>query len=156
MIAISVASKLLNIAQLVIKFSTGNNYREISAGHISKVLGNPVSRVLPLFHSFTGCDSVSSFSGKGKKSAWTAWSSCPELTTAFHCIFEDPQSFTTQDVFEKIERYVVLLFDKTSNMKSVDECRRKLFSQRASLENIPPTKAALLEHTRRAVFQGIC
>ena len=79
---------------------------------------------------------------------------CPELTKAFERILEDLNSFQTKEVFDDIERYVVLLFDKTSNIKSVDECRRKLFSQRVNLENIPPTKAALLEHTRRAVFQG--
>ena len=57
-------------------------------------------------------------------------------------------------IFGEIELYVVLLFNKTSSINSVDKSRRKLFSQRASLENIPPTKAALLEHTSRAVFQG--
>ena len=70
-IAISVAAKLPEIKSLIVNFGTGNNFRKINIGNITKALGYSVSRVLPLFHSFTGCDSVSSFSGKGKKSAWS-------------------------------------------------------------------------------------
>jgi ABC-type transport system involved in cytochrome bd biosynthesis fused ATPase/permease subunit len=46
-------------------------------------LGPDKSRVLPLFHAFTGCDTVSAFGGKGKKSAWEAWNVYPNLTKAF-------------------------------------------------------------------------
>ena len=38
---------------------------------------------LPLFHALTGCDTVSSFAGIGKKTAWAAWNVYPEVTDAF-------------------------------------------------------------------------
>ena len=48
------------------------------------MLGVQKCHALPIFHALTGCDVMSSFSGKGKKSAWQAWSAFPEVTTAFY------------------------------------------------------------------------
>ena len=83
---------------------------------MSKILGKPKSKVLPLFHSFTGCYSVSSFSGKGKNRAWSTWNSCPDLTEAFTAILETPEVLGQGEVFDVIERYVVLLDAKTGDI----------------------------------------
>ena len=55
-------------------------YRVISAHGI---LGAKKCLALPMFHAFTGCDTVSSFSGRGKKTAWETWNVFPEVTDAF-------------------------------------------------------------------------
>ena len=36
-------------------------------------LGTDVCKALPFFYAFTGCDSVSSFNGKGKCTFWDQW-----------------------------------------------------------------------------------
>ena len=46
--------------------------------------GKEKSTALPIFHCYTGCDTTSAFCGKGKKSAWEAWTSYPEVTRAFN------------------------------------------------------------------------
>ena len=38
------------------------------------------ARALPMFHSLTGIDTVSSFAEHGKKAAWAVWAVLPELT----------------------------------------------------------------------------
>ena len=53
-----------------------------------------------------------------------------------------------------LERYVVLLYDRTSNLLTVNEAREELFPKRSSLESIPPSRAALVQHAKRAIFQG--
>ena len=54
-----------------------------------------------------------------------------------------------------LERFVVLLYDRTSNLTKVNEARQELFSKKSrDLECIPPTRAALEQHDRRAVLQG--
>ena len=54
-----------------------------------------------------------------------------------------------------IERFVILLYDRTSNLAKVNEARQELFSKKSrTLEKTPPTQAALLQHTKRAVYQG--
>ncbi|KAG0728449.1 hypothetical protein GWK47_032424 [Chionoecetes opilio] len=45
-------------------------------------LGKDRSTALPMFHSFTGCDTTSAFFGKGKKSVWEAWNAYVEVTEA--------------------------------------------------------------------------
>jgi len=51
----------------------------------------------------------------------------------------------TDKILEKIEHYVVLLYSRTSK---VNEARQKLFVKGTtrSLQNIPPTQGALVQH----------
>ena len=69
-----------SLTRLWVAFGTGKNYRVISAHGI---LGAKKCLALPIFHAFTGCDTVSSFSGRGKKTAWETWNVFPEVTDAF-------------------------------------------------------------------------
>jgi hypothetical protein len=42
------------------------------------------------FHSFTGCDVVSAFREKAKKSAWQTWGVCPEAFDVFTKLSQYP------------------------------------------------------------------
>lgn len=54
-----------------------------------------------------------------------------------------------------LESYVVLLYDPGCTETSVDAVMKHIFSTKArSMEAIPPTRAALLQQTRRAIYQG--
>ena len=56
---------------------------------------------------------------------------------------------------EVIERYVILLYDKTSACANVNDCRRQLFTQQGRMiDNCPPTQDALMQHTLRAILQA--
>ena len=47
------------------------------------------------------------------------------------------------------------MYDRNSNLESVNTARRELFcKQSRNLENLPPTEDALLQHTKRAIFQA--
>ena len=56
-----------------IAFGTGNHFQYISTDIICEALGPRKAKALPLFHAITGCDTTSSFHGKGKTSAWNVW-----------------------------------------------------------------------------------
>ena len=58
-----------SLTRLWVAFGTGKNYRMISAHGIYAALGEEKSLALPMFHALTGCDTVSSFSGRGKKNS---------------------------------------------------------------------------------------
>ena len=49
-----------------IAMGVGQNYRYISAHDIASTLGRDKATCLPLFYSFIGCDTTSSFNGIGK------------------------------------------------------------------------------------------
>ena len=53
---------------------------------------------------------------------------------------------------------MILLYDRTSSLEDINQARKHLFAQKGrSIENIPPTKAALVQHIKRAVYQaGYC
>ena len=89
--------------------------------------------------------------------AWEAWNSFPEITSVFSKIALQPfKNFDTETShFQMLERYTVLLYNKSSMMEHVDEARMELFCQEnKSMENIPPTSDALLQHAKRATYQA--
>ena len=144
-------------ADIWVAFGSGKNFVFLHVNAICSTLGKEKSTALPVFHCFTGCDTTSSFFGKGKKSAWEAWGAYPEVTDAFNFIVEHPHAQITVDCqeFQMLERFTVVIYDKTSTLVSVNEARKELFCQKnTTMENIPPTQQALLQHTKRAVYQA--
>ncbi|KAG1675721.1 Monocarboxylate transporter 12 [Nymphon striatum] len=144
-------------ADVWISFGTGKNLTYYSVNAICCAIGRERSIALPLFHSFTGCDITSCFHGRGKRMAWQAWNSYPEVTQAFSYMAMNSYANATKDdvYFKLLERFVVVLYDKTSSLDSVDEDRKELFCQKCrSMENIPPTQDALFQHVKRAAYQG--
>ena len=137
-------------------FGTVGHFRFIPIHEVAAAVGPRKSVNLPLFHALTGCDTVSSFAGIGKKTAWAAWNVYPEVTEAFEELMHmaDPISDRTLEV---IERFVVLMYSRTSDLSRVNDARKQLFAQKSrSLENIPPTQAALEQHLKRARYQCNC
>jgi len=62
---------------------------------------------------------------------------------------------STSAAMKIIERFVVVMYDRTSPCMSVNECRRVLYTRKnRSVENIPPTADALLQHVKRPALQS--
>ena len=57
------------------------------------------------------------------------------------------------DAMRIIERFVILLYDRTSKCTDIDKGRRKLFERKNNVQLIPPTKSALEEHVKTAVYR---
>ena len=56
---------------------------------------------------------------------------------------------------DKIEQFVVLMYEKESGLTRVNEARQRLYSQSCRLiENIPPAYDALQQHILCAVYQA--
>ena len=124
-------------------FGTGKNFRYFHLNTVCQSLGKGKWKGLPFFHAFTGCDTTSQFFGKAKKSSWEAWKSDSSVTRAFQYTVENPFQLldVTSTVFQTIERFVCVLYDKTTSITRVNELRQDLFSKRAKLmDNIPPTQ----------------
>jgi hypothetical protein len=46
-------------------------------------LGEDTCAAFPFWYAFTGCDTVSSFCGRGKKICWNAWKAYSDVTDTF-------------------------------------------------------------------------
>ena len=54
-----------------------------------------------------------------------------------------------------LERFTILLYDRTSSLVNVDEAQKQLFTKKGrAMDAIPYTRVALVQHIKRAVHQG--
>ena len=82
------------------------------------------------------------------------WKVFSELTPVLRSLTESPEDIS-EERLAVIQRFVILLYDRTSSLTKVNEVRQELFSKKSrSLESIPPNKAELVQNARRAVYQG--
>ena len=104
----------------------------------------------------SSCDAVSAFGGKGKLSAWTTWRVFEDMTPVFEKYTHHSQHTQVKDEDIRIlERLTSLLYSRTTTLESVNECRNHLFTKQGrQADIIPPTKYALLQHIKRAVYQA--
>ena len=117
------AFQFLQLQELWIAFGTKHNLKYIPVHSIAETLGDEKSKALPMFHALTGCDSVSAFSHKGKKTALDTWTAYPAITNTFVRLSSAPQSIPDECVAE-LERFVVLLCSRSSDCSSVNETRK--------------------------------
>ena len=136
-------------------FGIGNHYILLPAHTICAAIGLDKCLALPTFHAFTGCDTVSCFSGRGKRTAWATWNMYPEITGQFASLMKKPQLGDIDAAMDTIERFVVLMYVKTNTGSEVHMVRFDLFAKKGRyVNNIPPTKGALLQHARGAAYQA--
>ena len=121
----------------------GKNFQYLSVNAIHESLGESKARALPMFHAFSGCDTTSSFQGRGKKRAWEAWNAYPELSQTFQDVSSNKFKNMAIDsaAFKVVERFVVILYGKNSSAASVNTARRELFTKKArTLETFRPQR----------------
>lgn len=95
---------------------------------------------------------MSAFCGKGKKSAWQTWEVFPDVTDVFSRLSMRPNTIEDMDI---IEAFVCIMYDRTTVTFAVNEARFELFAKnQRPYDAIPPTRGAILEHTKRAAYQG--
>ena len=94
------------------------------------------------------------FIGRSKKTAWDVWNAFHDVTPAFVTLSTVPVTID-DDTFQRLQRFVVLLYDRTSSETDVNIARKVLFSKKSrQMNTIPPTKGALREHCKRAAYQA--
>ena len=144
-------------ANIWIAFGTGKSFTYYHINEIYEDLGTEQSLGLPVFHSFTGCDTTSAFFGRGKKTAWEAWKCYQDVTRAFTFMALNPHTKVDVDAehFQLLEHFTIVMYDKTSSLERVDEARKEFFCQKGkTMERLPPTQDALLQHVKRVAYQA--
>ena len=81
-LAVSVTQGFQPEDELWLAFGTGKCFQNLAAHELVAGLGPQKARGLSMFHALSGCDTISSFAGHDKKSAWVIWNVLPELTDA--------------------------------------------------------------------------
>ena len=76
-------------ANIWVSFGIGKNFAFWNCSN----LGEAKSTALPFFHSSTGCDITSGYFRRGKRMAWEAWNSFPEITSVFFQVALQPYTY---------------------------------------------------------------
>ena len=119
---------------------------------MARALGPDQYVALPMCHAFTGYDTVSSFGGRDNRTAWDTWKAYEDVTPVFCALAACPSSEAIEKWLQPPERFVVLLYDRTSSQEYVNEARKELFTQKGrAIDALPPTHAG---HTKRVAYQA--
>ena len=144
----------LEVPNLWIDFRSGRSRRWLPIHTFAHFLGPEKCAALLFWYAFTGCDTVSSFGGLGKKTAWIVWLAFPEITDTFARLSHGSSQFSEVD-WLKIQRFVVLLYDRFCPCTYANSARPYLFTKIGRLiDNCPPTEDALRQHTHRAIYRS--
>jgi len=132
---------------VVIEYGTGSHTRAINIRPIADYFGENAAG-LCFLNTITGCDTVSSILGVGKKTALKVG-----LQGDFLKIFAnfDHQLFDSQ--ISTMEKYVCKLFSEKTDLSLVNDLRKHMFGCGTPIDRLPPTKAAFDEHCKRAGLQ---
>ena len=132
-----------------------NRTRLVNLTNIGKSLGLEATAYLGLY-AFTGCDSVSSFAGKGKLPALKAMKKEKKYVDLFHR-FGQELTVTDEDM-ELIEEFVCYLYGgQKLKVKNVSELRYLLFCAKGAKigsHQLPPSRGCLIKHILRANYQA--
>ena len=108
----------LGIKEIWVSFGTGKNHRILPTHRYASALGPVRSKSPPIFHALTGSDTTSFFTRHGKKTAWNTWETYLEVTRTFVELASGP-SYITDETLATIERFIVLMYDRTSKLDKV-------------------------------------
>ena len=95
---------------------------------------------------------MSFMSFASKTTACKIWNFFDEATPVFMKLSDQPTIEDVKKAMPTINRFTVLLYNKTSNSLTTNKCRRELFCQGREIDKIPPTEAALRKHTCRSAY----
>ena len=100
---------------------------------------------LPFFHAFTGCDAVSAFWGKGKKSAWQLWTVCNQAPATYPVLHHSWR--------RRPAGIGKICGGHVWQIKCGHRCdtTKPLCTQK---DGIPPTNDPLKEHGKHAAYQA--
>ena len=118
------------VKNLYFATGTGKNQRLLNLTNISTTLGTKLASNLIALHAFSGCDSTSSFYGKGKKKAYTTLTNQPSASTALAKVGTSYE--LDMSIMPAIENFVCAMYGTSAT--TVGEARFNLFCSSGSIE----------------------
>ena len=117
------SAQRLTITELWIAFGARTNIRYLPAHEMANALGLDRCATFPMCYAFIGCDTMSCFGSRSKRTARDMWSAYDEVTPAFCTLAATPE--TVYHWLCPLERLLVLLYDCTSSQEFVNGARKQ-------------------------------
>lgn len=140
---------------LYLKCGTQARVSYIDVQKVSITLGPSVCKALLGMHAYTGCDSVSSFAGRGKMASLKMLKQDAELQTTFADL--GAMWDVSESLLNKLEAFTCQMYVTKTSIQHSNELRYHLFtSKKGCVEphQLPPCADALHKHACRANYQA--
>ncbi len=135
--------------EIWMKAGTSKNPRYIKVHSIA--INEDLKKNLLALHSLSGCDTTSQFAGIAKTTAWNVYKDNHELL----CGLGEETHFT-DEVMASVEAFVCKLYDPFTASTSIEDVRCMKFRiMKGNIDNLPPTRGALVFHIQRANYQAL-
>ena len=151
---------------LLFDTGTGNNRRLLNISKLSHILSENICQALLGFHSFTGCDTTSSFAGKGKVRPLSLLNKHEVMVNVF--IKLGQSGVLCESVYSGLEKFVCMMYGYTTsdgvNKVRCDIVRKRFtpgddrplsYCKGIDLSQLPPCRSSLEKHTKRAHYQAL-
>ncbi|XP_065188521.1 uncharacterized protein LOC135819273 [Sycon ciliatum] len=150
-IAIGSASSIPG--RLIFQTGTQQRRRFIDLTQLSQKLGPLVSSAIVGLHALTGCDSVSSFSGKGKTAPLKLLLSSTRMAEALATLGVNATS--DDQLLSECEWFACALYGNPGQ-QDINSLRYQKFCAATSCapHKLPPSRDALHQHVARANYQA--
>ena len=130
-----------------LKAGSSKNPQYIPVHDIQKAITDSQVDTLLAFHAITGCDSVSQFSGHGKKKAW-------QVFQQHHNDLSDlGKGPLTDDMVASAEKFICKIYGVAE--VTCNKARVKLFCKGFTQENLHPTSDAVKLHIMRSHYHAL-
>ena len=142
---------------------TNNTLRYINVTKIAEELGPELSKSIPAFHAFTGCDANPAFSRRGKKGPFSVLRKNIEYQTAFSSL--GSSELISESTMASIEKFACDIYPKNKAVL-INEARRVAFERAYKPtknkplggmkgidgSNLPPCQSFLSQQIRRTNY----
>ena len=138
-------------AALFQKCGTKTRRRVIDISKVAATVGEGVCKALIGMHAYTGCDTVSAFSGKGKAKALKLLTTSREHQDTFTKVGQEWD--IPPELMDKLETFTCLLYATKASSTKINDLRYHLFcAKKGEIEShqLPPCKDCLVNHALRA------
>jgi hypothetical protein len=131
-------------AKLLQKCGTKARTKILDVEKIAKSVGINVCRALISMHAYTGCDTVSTFAGRGRLSVLKLLSTNKDVQDA--CVQLGEEWDVSEQLMDTLEKFTCLLYAYNSGTMKVNDLRYHLFcAKKGELEShqLPPCNDCL-------------
>ena len=140
---------------MYIQCGTKNRLRHIDITKVGQSLGEETCKALQGLHAFTGCDSVSAFSGRGKVSALKLIMKGGKLQKAMEGLGKS--WVLSEELFTLLQEFVCKMYASQTSLCKVNDLRYQLFRVKkgdVDSSQLPPCQDTLMLHAMRANYQA--
>ncbi|KAJ8414978.1 hypothetical protein AAFF_G00025010 [Aldrovandia affinis] len=132
-----------------------NRVRYLDITKLHQALGDCVCNAVIGMHAYTGCDTLSAFTGRGKLRALKLIMRSEHFQEVFRKLGQSWE--LSMDLFKKLQAFTCKLYTATTTTEDINTARHQLFcAQCGELESsqLPPCKDCLFMHAMHANYQA--